>query len=120
MKDKLIGTYVLGGENIRLYLIDGASCFYNLQPDDKGCGRIRIGYDNTWHRLIGNLTHEAIECSMRRLDCAYFHQNDKSDDNGNRFFAMDHRQMSEVAAWTGQFIAECYNDLRKAYKNNGK
>jgi hypothetical protein len=116
MNRKLIGTYILGWENIRLYIRKEPGCGYWMSPDDKGTGYIEVGYQNNFGAFLGSLTHEVVKFSLRRMECSYWFANDASDDNGARLFVMDHRQMSEVTARVGKFIAECYDTLHKAWK----
>jgi len=118
MKQKIIGVYPCGGEEVQLILREGTGGEFYTMPG-KGCiARIKVGADagHGWSFLVGTLMHEVMEFSMTRAGLRYGPAPDYSLDNGNYLFVMTHTQFSEASARAAMFLAAALPDLSGAWK----
>lgn len=115
MSKRLVGTYTLGYENVRLYLRDGVGGDLNTRPDNTGPAAIYIGSDMEWWYLVGVLLHEAFEFQTIRMGLRFKSDSSMCSSYADFLFVMTHEQFSDAMHRVGQFIDECLPDLKKAY-----
>ena len=117
MKQKVVGIYEIGYEKAQLVLREGTGGDFWMVPGDIDCPRIKIGADQEkWCDLLVCLLHEAGELALARLKCRYMPTESIAMDVHSYVFIMTHPQFSEVQALTAEFVANCWDDLGKAWK----
>ena len=116
MKQKIIGTYPLGYEQIQLVLREGTGGEFFTLPEDGKIPRIKIGADNNyWWETVELLLHEVNEFCMMRLACRYNQSNSVLRDHSNYLFVMTHVQFGECCARSAELLAKALPDLGKAW-----
>jgi len=117
-KPKLIGTYELGVENVRLYLADGcggATC--RVVPNDNGCAMIILtSAQGDWGENVCCLMHEAIEMLMHRRGTGYYQTHTGRENTGAYLFVMSHAEFDQITEFASRLIVDCMGDLLKAWK----
>jgi len=118
MKQKIIGVYPCGGEDVQLVLREGGGGEFYTTPEKGHVARIKVGADSGhgWPFLVGTLMHEVMEFAMTRAGLRFTPAPDYSLDNGNYLFAMTHTQFSEAVMRAAMFVAAALPDLAKAWK----
>lgn len=121
MKQVIVGTYEMGWEHVQLVLREGLGGEFYLIPGDIDCPRIKVGADQThWKHLLVALLHEAGELATTRMKCRFSQAEEVSGDVHSYLFIMTHPQFSEVQGLTAEFVANCWDDLGKAWNRWGK
>lgn len=113
---KLIGTYNLGSENVRLYMTgESGGCFY-AAPKPADTAKIEVGADHAeWWQTAAVLIHEVTELAYYRHGLRYAQTPDYAADNGNYMFIMSHTDFSEASARASIFIATAMPALEKQW-----
>jgi len=113
LKEKLVGTYCAGYENITLFIRDGSGGDFNVLPDSK----IRIGGDEEeWQRVVECVIHEIFELLLLRLNCRYNSSN-LGRSNGAYLFVFNHVEFEDLCARASEFISACMFDTHKAWNS---
>ena len=122
MKQKKIGTFAMGHENVDLYALpDERGGFCHLRPDYASLGRIHVGLGGAkWHECAEILLHESLEFLMLRMSFAHGTLGEMADDVGQRVFMFTHTQFSEMCARQATFVATALPELEKAWKKANK
>ena len=121
MKNKTIGTYKLGGENVRIELHDGLGGTGEDAPDDGGVGCLSIGGNHkTWAEFLEIVTHELFEYSLDCRGCRMVRTSDYSRDSSACLFMFDHALLSVVAADVGHYLAAALPAIQKAWNKWNK
>lgn len=115
MKSKLIGTYDLGRERVKLFLSPGCDGTLFLTPAE-----IHVGCELEWTEAFDALVHEALEFAMIREGVRFDRSPDFSNSHDNYLFVMLHPQFAQVCARASGFIAACTRDLSRAWKESRK
>jgi len=116
MKPVIVGTYDLGGEPVKLWLRPGTGGSCRGRGHEK-MTRMEIGADHDdWSDIFEVALHEATEFVGVRLGCQYSPFVDYSQDMTARLIVQTHAQHSEICARAGAFLADCYDDLKAAWK----
>ncbi len=117
MKQKFVGTYELGHENIDIYLREGTGGEFYTTPEEGRLPRIKIGYDyKQFYGVLNVLIHEALELSLDRLRCRCEPSADLSLDHAQYIFIVNHVLFSEACMQLAMLIRQCEHDLFKAWK----
>ena len=120
MKQKIIGTYSCGVEEVQLVLREGTGGEFWTMPE-KGCiARIKVGANMEWPEVMSALLHEALELQMHRIGCRFDPTGDCGRDHSSYLFVMTHPQFSNVVGRAAQFASAALPDLAKAWKKWGK
>lgn len=121
MKQKLIGTFVLNYENVRVFATysTGDSAVF-VYPQDDGCAKMLVACKRSWKDCVCGLTHEAIEFCLHRNRHGYFQTCDRTNGPDCFTFMFTHQQMNVVAYSVGAFIADVMPKLQKAHKEINK
>lgn len=118
MKQKFVGCYQIGVENVDLFVREGMGGEFYGCPEDSKCARIKVGLDNaTWSGAVMILLHEAFEFAMERMRVRFTNSSNSSRDNGGYLFVFTHAQFTHLCADASDFVADCLPDLAKAYKS---
>ncbi len=117
MKQKIVGTYKIGGEYCELVLRDGdGGEFYSL-PEHGHVPRIKVGADyQDWDRIVSVLLHETMEFSLARIKCRFYPEDDFGGDTHAYIFIMSHPDFSDACARTAEFMTCALPDLARAWK----
>lgn len=116
MKRKLLGTFSLGLENVRIFAdhsTGDSEC--RLYPADNGCATMTIGCCAPWHRVLGNLMHEAMEFRLHRQRSAWEKCGTLCEESGRYLFIMSHVDLDEVAKDIGYVLDGVYSKLKAEY-----
>ncbi len=119
MKQKIIGIYETGYEQVELILREGyGGEFYNIPEIGKNkLPRLKVGAEATkWEDIVAVLVHEIDEYVLTKLRCRFDRSLDISRDHAAYLFVLDHPTFSEKCARTGDFLAHAMPDLKKAWK----
>lgn len=112
---KEIGTYELGYDNVRLFLVKGRSGNFSLNPG-KQLPCITIGGEYAkWSDLYNILLHEAMEFALTRGGHRYANTQDLSCETGAFLFMFTHAQYSDCCAKASEFLVSCHKDLKIAW-----
>jgi len=116
-KQIYIGTWPLGWRNVDLYgrtELGGTT----VHVSGKGNGRVVVSLDyEEWREVLNVLLHETDEFLMHDRGHTYRATEALSGDINNCLFVFRHHDFSETKAHQADFIAECYEPLRKAWRN---
>lgn len=116
MKQRVIGTYVIGFEQVKLVLTDDDGGAFYLIPSDGGVPIMNVGADfESWHKVVEVLLHETAEFAMMRQGARFSPSPDHAADHGGYFFVMDHQKFSQVMAMVAEFAAAALPDLAEAW-----
>lgn len=116
MKQKIIGVYPCGGEDVQLVLREGGGGEFYVTPEKGHVARIKVGGDCDWDDVISALLHEAFELQMHRIGCRYDPTGDYGKDHSSYLFVMTHPQYSNVCGRVAQFLTKAVPALHKAWK----
>jgi len=117
MKQKVIGSYLIGGEYAELVLREGTGGEFYLTPEEGHIPRIKVGADySDWQDVLGVLIHEAVEMALARVKCRYTPEDDFGDDHLGFLFVVEHKDFSDACSRAGMFIAAAQDDLRREWK----
>jgi hypothetical protein len=117
MKQKIVGTYLIGSEQCQLVLREGdGGEFYNT-PEIGHIPRIKIGADyRNWRDVITVLIHETFEFCMNRIKSRYECTEDFGRSQGGYMFMFDHNQFCDIAARSSEFITAALPELAKSWR----
>jgi len=120
VKQKIIGVFDIGYENVQLVLREGTGGEFHLYPE-KTVARIKVGAEQeSWKKLVAVLHHEVFEFALTRANCRYLCREDISGDHSAYKFFFDHPTFSEVCAKASEFIVEALPLLEKEWKKWAK
>lgn len=117
MRQKIIGTWYSGHEQIELVLREGTGGEFFCCPEKKHVPRIKIGGDyENWWEVVNCLLHEVVEFNLMRLSCRYEPLDHISKDLGAITFHMSHGQFSEAIARSAEYVVEAVPKLAIEWK----
>ncbi len=117
MKQKIIGVFSIGFEDIQLVLREGTGGEFFNWPGEGEIPRIKIGADyDKWKDVVAALLHEAAEFAMNRLRCRLNRDYDMGGDHSGYVFMMSHPEFSDVCARVADFLAASLWQLHKEWK----
>ena len=121
MKQKIVGTYYIGFDQIQVVLREGTGGEFWHCPEEGSVARMKVGADQErWEDVLSCLFHEATEFTYDKLRCRFSRSNDLSKDHSEYMFMFNHNDLSHVCACLGEFTAACLPDLSVAYKKWNK
>ncbi len=116
MKQRLIGVFRLGHEQIEVFAREGIGGEFYTCPEDGKLPRIKVGFDLCWKDVVSVLHHEAMEFAMMRLECRFNPGSDFARDHSSYLFVMTHPQFSEAAARTAWFLADSLPRMGQVFR----
>lgn len=119
MKQKIVGIYEVGYEQIELILREGYGGEFYLIPEPKKnkLPQIKVGADEKkWKDIVATLIHEIDEYVCMRLQCRYQLSNDINHSHSTYFFHMTHDIFTEKCDRIAEFLVSALPDLEKAWK----
>lgn len=117
MKQKIVGSYLLGNEYVELVLREDTGGEFYLTPEDGHIARIKVGADYPdWGDVVRTLLHEAMELATARIKVRYFPQDDHGGDTHNYLFVMSHGDYADVCGRVAGFLVAALPDLAGAWK----
>lgn len=118
MKQKIVGIYDCGFEQIQLVLRDGLGGEFYSCPEKGSLPRIKVGAGgpNEWGSVVGVLMHEIMEFSMWRQDCRFTPDNRiRPLSHADYLFVMSHEKFNDCITKVAEFVHLALPDLAKAY-----
>ena len=116
MKQVYIGTWLLGWRNVDLYGREGDGAEFYFAPDKKSDARIKVGMNQTLVQSLRDLFHEAGEFLMTDRNHAHQLFGQCANDITNRLFVFRHHEWGEIAAHEADFITDCLDPFKKAWR----
>jgi len=119
MKQKIVGIYECGHEQIQLVLREGLGGEFFSCPEKGSLPRIKVGaYGKLeWGQVVAALLHEVFEWSMFRQDHRYNPDNRVGvKSHADYLFVMNHEQFQNCSAKSAEFLTGCLPDLEIAWK----
>jgi len=118
-KSILVGTYILGFDNVRIELdgnTDGCAAAVWYNPADGGCQKIVIRCKGkSWADGVASLLHESMEALLHRRGAGYFQAHAPRETTDGYMFLMDHYTFDQCCDWVGVFLSKCLPDLSAAW-----
>lgn len=115
---KLLGSYVFGWDNVRVYITDGACGSFTLVPQDKGSVAINIGIDHDRYQdVLEVVLHEAQEFIFTRTGHRFIDSQTQTREHTQYMFCFNHTQFSEMQARVAEFLSVVLPDIYKEWKN---
>ncbi len=116
MRQKIVGVYDMGLDQVQLVLREGEGGEFWFKPEDGHVPRIKVGADGEWKLVMSALLHEAMEMQMTRSHCRFNPAPDYGRDHSSYIFVMSHPIYSDIIARVAEFVSLCAPDLARAYK----
>jgi hypothetical protein len=117
MKQKVVGHYSLGHEDVEVVLREGTGGEFWCVPEDGHIARIKIGADYTdWSSIISVLLHEAFELVYERLQCRFDPTDDMGSDHSSYLFVASHTKFLDACSKVAMLLSECLPDLSEAWR----
>ena len=127
MKQKIIGVYYFGNEQIELVLREGTGGEFYATPEKGHIPRIKVGADKEWQQVVSALVHEAFEFAALRNRGRYDPCGDFSNDHSSYLFVMTHPIFSDCCARVAELLTSAvpvlaheWNAWKKDSKKKGK
>jgi hypothetical protein len=112
MKQKILGCYKIGWEQVQIVCREGFGGEFYLIPENGSVPRIKIGMDySEWGHVLSVLLHEVQEFVLTRISCRYENSNDYGNENSGYIFFFDHTKFTDMCARTAEFLVNCTPDL---------
>ena len=117
MKQKIIGVYYMGHEQVEVVLRSGDGGEFYTCPEKGKIPRIKIGADyKAWGDVVRVALHEALEFAMWRQGVTFEYAGDMSKDAGRKVFIMRHDEFSSAAGLAADLLTACLPELARAWK----
>lgn len=116
MRQKIVGIYDIGHEDVELVLREGTGGEFFATPEHGHIARIKVGAEGAWADVVGTLLHEAMECAACRMKCRFTALDKWSEDLTSILIMMPHADFSDACARVGIFVASALPDLARAWK----
>ena len=121
MKQKIVGSYLLGDEYVELVMREDTGGEFYLTPEDGHIARIKVGADyESWDDVVRTLLHEALELAAARIGARYYPQDDHGGDTHNYLFVMSHGDFSDACGRVAMFLVSALPDVSGAWKKWAK
>jgi len=117
MKEKVVGFYRIGLENVQVCMRDGDGGEFYYFPDNGSLPKIVIGADGEFEEVLAVFIHEVMEISMCRLGLRYIGSEDMSNDHSGYLFVLNHPQFSDICNRLALAIVMIQKDIKKLWKN---
>lgn len=118
MRQKLVGVYHFGFEQVELYARDDTGGDVFVLPEKGRLPRMKIGMDyRHWNGVIATLFHEVMELAMDRANCRFRPTNNLNWSSDCYVFHLDHHQFTESCARAAEFTVACQDDLHRTWKS---
>ena len=119
MRQKIVGIYEAGWEQVEVVIMEGQSGEFYLIPEvgKNKVSRVKVGADhNTWHDVLDVLLHEIDEYVMSKMGFRFKPSNNLNNGHEDYVFMMTHTQFTEKNRRVSEFISGCSYDVHKAWK----
>ena len=117
MKQKVIGVYDIGYEQVQVVLMEGRGGSFYFIPEKGSLSRIKIGVDYVKFEDVMNcLLHEAFEFVLARNNGRFNPSEDMGRDHSAYIFVFNHPVFSDCCAKVAELITAAGPDIEKAWK----
>lgn len=121
MKQKILGNYYIGHEQIQVVLREGNGAEYYTCPEKGSLPRIKIGMDQkNWKYIVGILIHEATEFLLGRLHARYEDAEDLGKDASGYLFVLNHVQLADINTRLADFLVDVLPSFAVEWKKWNK
>lgn len=118
-KQKLIGTFKLSVNNVRLVAETGVGAYagaFVFQPSDGGTHKMIVGIgDRPWKDVLSSVIHEAMEMGLHTTGSGYMRTHTPRETTDTYTFVASHAAFDSCCDWTAAFLADCAPALRGAW-----
>lgn len=120
---RLVGTYTLGVENVRVFLGEGvgggASFLYG--PRDGGCATMTVNCGGRpWNDCVSALLHEALESLLHRRGMGYVPTHTFRETGDCYMFILSHHLFDQCCDQAAAFLAAALPDMSTAWRKMNK
>lgn len=118
MKQKIVGVYECGYEQIQLVLREGTGGEFYSCPEKGSLPRIKVGagVQDGWRDIVSTLMHEITEFAFWRQDCRFYPDNRISPrSHADYLFVMNHEKFNDCITKVGEFVTLALPDLSTAF-----
>jgi len=116
MKPKFVGTYLLGGRHVNLFIGNGDGGYFRFAPSKDNHPSIHVDMHRDWTDMVKVLIHEVHEFVMAEMNLRFNCTQDYGNDMAGYLFVMSHCQFSDVCGRVAQFMVDALPDLAKKWK----
>lgn len=117
MKQKVIGTYYIGRDEVELVLREGHGGEFYISPEKGKIPRIKVGAEyKEWRSIVDIVLHESLEYVMDKMYLRYEATHLSTRDMAGYSFIFNHCQLSEICARVSDFMTEALPALEKEWK----
>lgn len=116
MKQKIVGSFLIGTEYCQLVLREGDGGEFYFTPEDGHIARIKIGADVKWDSLVSTFLHEAIELILSRLKTRFERTDVSVNDMGGFLFVMHHTDLADMCGRLADFVVSALPAAEKEWK----
>lgn len=121
MRQRIVGSYLLGDEYVELVLREDTGGEFYLTPEDGHIARIKIGAGYlAWPDVVRTLLHEAMELALARIKVRFYPEDDHGGDTHNYLFILSHGDYSDACGRVAVFLVAALPDLSAAWKVWGR
>lgn len=116
---KLIGSFKLGNQPVKLYISPISGGTFNIAPNDGSEPFIEVGTiegQADWEEVMTFLIHECHEFVMTKNYNRYLSHPSTGCGHSDYLFSMTHHQFSIVCGSVAQFMSECLMPLWRAFQ----
>lgn len=118
---KLVGTYRLGVDGVRVYIgysDDGGGASFTFDPA-KGDGAALVVncVGRPWKDTVSSLLHEALESLLHRRGSGYSATLAPREFVSGYLFVVPHQTFDQCCDFAGEFLADCLPDMCAAWQH---
>lgn len=119
MKQKIVGVFEIGWEQVQLVLREGTGGEFYTVPEPGSIPRIKVGAQDRaseWGLCLAVLLHEVLEFSMFRAG-GRFSPDDRVNpkSHADYLFVMDHEKFQAICAKSAEFLVKAVPALSAAF-----
>lgn len=116
MRQKIVGVYELGYEQVQLVIREGTGGEFWFLPETGKVPRMKIGADAEWKAVVAALLHESFELAMCRKGVRWLPDPNLGNDHASYLFVLTHPQFSDACAMASEYLVASLPDLAKAWR----
>lgn len=112
-----VGRFQFCSLNIDLFLVEGASSWFEPHPNDTDCPQMCIGVDlKEWWRVLHSFLHEAEEATLVFYGYSFSPTSSSIGDSTIRTFIFSHGGLVRVNEEVAFFVSNALPVLERKWK----
>lgn len=119
LEEILVGTFMLGFENVRLFALPGEKGgSFTVAPKDNEMPTIKVGLDHDESDVLAVLLHEAFEMLAVRMGVRFIPSERGTEsmrDHACYLFSFDHTKFAEICEKQSWFAFSAWPALNKVF-----